>query len=92
MANGRLAGREQIAVVDDATRELSCTPDALAIAAVLARPWADVVLSGAASAEMLASNLRALAVEWDEGLEGRLAGLVEGPDAYWSERAALEWN
>ena len=92
VANGRLAGRRRIAALDDAARERRCTPDAVAIAAVLARPWVDVALSGAASSNMLASNLRALAIEWDEELEGRLGGLVEEPDAYWSERAALDWN
>ncbi len=34
--------------------------DALALAAALAQPWADVVLSGAVTIEQLQSNVRAL--------------------------------
>ena len=41
---------------------MHCTVDALALAAVLAQPWADVVLSGAATAEQGRSNVNALDV------------------------------
>jgi len=73
LANGRLIGT---------------VPDSVAIAAVLAQPWADVVLSGAVTVEQLESNLRALEAEYD----GRHDDLVEDPEAYWSARAALPWN
>ena len=66
--------------------------DAIALAAVLARPWAGVVLSGAATVEQLASNLAAREVVWDDALEERLAGLEEPAEAYWETRAALPWN
>ena len=85
LANGRLAGREPVP-------ELSGLDDALALAAVLARPWADVVLSGAASVEMLRSNLRALDVVWTPDLEERAAALVEDSEAYWARRSSLSWN
>ncbi len=73
LANGRLIGT---------------VPDSVAIAAVLAQPWADVVLSGAVTVEHLESNLRALEAKYD----GRHDDLVEDPEAYWSARAALPWN
>ena len=48
-------------------RGCGCTLDALALAAVLAQPWADVVLSGAAAEAQLASNLLALDVRVGRG-------------------------
>ena len=59
---------------------------------MLAQPWADVVLSGAATVEQLRSNLAALDVDYDDELDRRLAPLAEEPDRYWSTRAALPWN
>ncbi|MBK7973229.1 MAG: aldo/keto reductase [Deltaproteobacteria bacterium] len=99
MANGRLATRDadpafaaQDALLDRWGARLGCPRDALALAAVLAQPWVDVVLSGAASAEQLGSNLRALDVEWSEEASAELAALAEAPARYWSTRAALPWN
>jgi aryl-alcohol dehydrogenase-like predicted oxidoreductase len=92
LANGRLAGRAPAAELAAAAAELGTTPDALALAAVLARPWAGVVLSGAATVETLRSNLAAAEIAWDEALEARLAPLREDPDEYWERRSALPWN
>jgi aryl-alcohol dehydrogenase-like predicted oxidoreductase len=61
--------------------------DAQALAVALAQPWADVVLSGAASIETLRSNLRALETEVVD--DPRLA---EDSAAYWELRASLAWN
>jgi len=68
------------------------TPDALALAAALARPWADVVLSGATTVDQLLSNLAALGLDYGDELDQRLATLSEDPAEYWSARAALPWN
>jgi aryl-alcohol dehydrogenase-like predicted oxidoreductase len=92
LANGRLAGREPVPALEAAAAEAGATPDALALAAVLARPWADVVLSGAASADTLRSNLAATGVAWSDRLEERLAPLREDSAAYWSHRSGLRWN
>jgi aryl-alcohol dehydrogenase-like predicted oxidoreductase len=64
----------------------------VALAAALARPWADVVLSGAATTEQLASNLAALEVPWDDEADAALDGLAEPPEAYWEARSNLVWN
>ena len=48
--------------------------DGIALAAALAQPWADVVLSGAATVAQLESNLAALEIAWDDDLERRVAG------------------
>lgn len=92
LANGRLAGREAVPELDAVAADAGTSPDALALAAVLARPWADVVLSGAASVATLHSNLRAREVVFTAEAERRLASLAEETDAYWARRAALHWN
>ena len=63
-----------------------------AFAAALARPWADVVLSGASTVEQLENNLAALELAWDDELERQFSGLSEEPAAYWKTRAELPWN
>jgi aryl-alcohol dehydrogenase-like predicted oxidoreductase len=69
-------------------RVLEHVPDYVALAAALAQPWADVVLSGAATVEQLHSNFGALDTELDDDYPH----LTEDPDTYWSTRAALPWN
>ena len=64
----------------------------VALAAVLANPWADVVLSGAVTPAQLTSNLAALRVELDPGELAELAALAEPPERYWEERAGLSWS
>jgi aryl-alcohol dehydrogenase-like predicted oxidoreductase len=75
LANGRLAGRAAPPALAGAAAEHATTADALALAAVMSRPWADVVLSGAATVAALQSNLRAAQVTWTADLEQRLAAL-----------------
>ena len=67
-------------------------PDALSLAAVLAQPWVDVVLSGASTPDMLQSNLAAAAVALDGSVWERLEGVREAPDAYWETRSGLDRN
>ena len=92
LANGRLSPRAAPDALAAAARERGAGEDALALAAALARPWADVVLSGAATVAQLRSNLAALELAWDDELEQWLSGLVEEPAAYWEARAGLPWN
>jgi aryl-alcohol dehydrogenase-like predicted oxidoreductase len=66
--------------------------DAVALAAALARPWADLVLSGAATPDQLRSNVRALACPRDDTSEARLGGLVMDSREYWARRASLPWS
>jgi aryl-alcohol dehydrogenase-like predicted oxidoreductase len=88
LANGRLTDRGDVEHVRHEARRRGASADALALAAVLAQPWADVVLSGAATVEQLESNLGALELAYD----GALDDLAEARDAYWAARAALPWN
>ena len=99
MANGRLAPRNDDPSFADRRRTLEAeaarlgtTLDALALAAALARPWADVVLSGAASCDHLRANLAAAAVAWDFQAEGQLDQLAEAPEEYWSNRSRMPWT
>lgn len=92
LANGRLTARGGDSLLTEVAAERGTTPDALAFAAVLAQPWADVALSGATTVEQLRSNLAALDVDYDDELDRRLAPLTEEPDRYWSTRGALPWN
>ncbi|HEX6024268.1 MAG TPA: aldo/keto reductase, partial [Solirubrobacter sp.] len=62
--------------------------DAEALAAALAKPWATVVLSGAASVDVLRSNLRAL----ETPPPGDLPELIEDSETYWAKRSQLKWN
>lgn len=99
LANGRLTERNadpahaaKMAALHGEAERLGTTLDALALAAALARPWADVVLSGAATAEQLRSNAAALDVAWDAEAEEKLAELAEEPEAFWEERGRLAWT
>jgi aryl-alcohol dehydrogenase-like predicted oxidoreductase len=90
LANGRLTARGEVPPLRGLAERLGVTPDALALAAVLSQPWADVVLSGAATVAQLRSNLAAL--ELDPGIEPELAQPAEDPERYWAARADLPWN
>lgn len=91
LANGRLTARGDVPTLLEVAERRGVAPDALALAAALAQPWADVVLSGAATVETLQSNLTALELELGE-LDPGLESLAEAPARYWDERAALRWN
>jgi aryl-alcohol dehydrogenase-like predicted oxidoreductase len=90
LANGRLTARGDVTPLCQLAERAGTAADALALAAVLVQPWADVVLSGAATVDQLRSNLGAL--ELDPRLEPELAELAEDPTLYWEERSGLPWN
>jgi len=103
LANGHLAGRgdagdgaspyaEAQRTLAEEARRLDVSVDALALAAALAQPWADCVLSGAVRVEQLGANLAALSVTVPEDVLGRLAALAVPPGEYWARRAASVWT
>jgi aryl-alcohol dehydrogenase-like predicted oxidoreductase len=99
VANGRLTDRNQNPAfassrrrLEEQAQRLGTTLDALALAAVLAQPWADVVLSGAATVEQLRSNAAALAARWDDEAAARLRDIREDAEEYWTMRGRLAWN
>ena len=99
LANGRLTPRNdnpafaaRLARLRRLAASHSTTVDALALAAVLAQPWTDVVLSGAATVEHLQSNLEAEHLNLDEATLSELDALTEAPESYWKIRSNLPWN
>jgi aryl-alcohol dehydrogenase-like predicted oxidoreductase len=95
LANGRLTERNQEPtfqarrqLLETLSGRLKASFDAVALAAALARPWASVVLSGAATEAQLESNLSAVDVPWDAEAEASIETLSEDPHAYWATRAA----
>ncbi len=99
LANGRLTWRNQaadfagkLALLQKAATRLATSVDALALAAVLAQPWASVVLSGAVTVDQLRANVAATGVAWDEETATALLPLRETPEYYWRTRSHLPWN
>jgi aryl-alcohol dehydrogenase-like predicted oxidoreductase len=92
LANGRLTARGAVEPLARAAARLRSGEDALAIAAVLAQPWADTVLSGASTVAQLESNLTAFGLARDPALDEALALAAEDPEDYWNTRSALPWT
>jgi aryl-alcohol dehydrogenase-like predicted oxidoreductase len=90
VANGRLTARGDAGgrgtPVGDAAAAAGASPDALAIAAALARPWASVVLSGAATVDQLLSNVRAGELPAPD-----LPDVAEPATQYWTRRSQRPW-
>jgi aryl-alcohol dehydrogenase-like predicted oxidoreductase len=84
----RIAGRRSAA----GTERLMVGRDAVAIAAALAQPWANVVLSGAVTPSQVRSNTAALDLELGGDELGALGALATPAVAYWHERSTLEWR
>lgn len=89
LANGRLSTRGDVRALKDDASSLATTPDALALAIALAQPFADVVLSGAATVTQVRSNLAARELPVSPA---RLVELTLPPETYWAERATLKWT
>ncbi len=66
--------------------------DQEAMAAALANPWVDIVLSGAVTEAQVRSNVAALAVHPSADELAALSTLAEPPDRYWKERSQLAWR
>jgi len=96
VANGRLTDRTDLpdveAVLAPQAARLGTTPDALALAWILAHRTVDVVLSGATTPPQLQSNLSALEVTLDDEAREALSRLARPAEAYWSARSALPWT
>jgi aryl-alcohol dehydrogenase-like predicted oxidoreductase len=92
LANGRLTDRAEGDHVQEIRKEAvgrRTSIDAVALAAALSQPWADVVLSGAVTTGQLESNVKAVALargpaEWPD--------IEESTTDYWARRSALAWQ
>jgi aryl-alcohol dehydrogenase-like predicted oxidoreductase len=95
LANGRLTPRatgSEAAALNRLAAKAGVSPDAVALAAVLAQPWVDVVLSGAVTVSQLESNVAAVDADVKDEVLQELASLAEPPDRYWAERSSLPWR
>jgi aryl-alcohol dehydrogenase-like predicted oxidoreductase len=101
LANGRLTqgNRDEDDVLFPAVariRELAenrgTTLETLALGAALARPWADVVLTGAATVGQIQSNVAALELAYDAELEEQLRSVSIDSTEYWRVRSSFSWN
>jgi aryl-alcohol dehydrogenase-like predicted oxidoreductase len=92
LANGRLATRDAAPALVAVADRLGASPDAVALAAVLAQPFVDVVLSGAATTGALRSNLAAAELGLDAGALAELDALEEDSAAYWTARGEMAWT
>ena len=91
LANGRLTSRHggpALRSMRAHAAALGTTVETLAVAAALAQPWADVVLSGAVTPEQLHTHLAGLFC----GGSSRFASIAEPAETYWRKRNALPWT
>ncbi|MFI8567004.1 aldo/keto reductase [Rhodococcus sp. NPDC078407] len=89
MANGRLVAEDsELGRIADSA---GVGRDALVLAVALAQPWADVVLSGAATVAQLEQNVAALTVD-SELVAAADIDLAEPPKRYWDKRSQLAWT
>jgi aryl-alcohol dehydrogenase-like predicted oxidoreductase len=92
LANGRLTSHGAEPALLRYATERDVAPDAIAIAAAISQPWSDIVLSGAVSPQMLASNLQALELGDDDRSATALSRLALDPSIYWQRRSELPWR
>jgi aryl-alcohol dehydrogenase-like predicted oxidoreductase len=99
LANGRLTSRNRdpsfapkLEILQGAAAGFDSSVDAIALAACLVQPFADVVLSGAVTEEQVLSNVTSCRLFLDEDSMPRLMALAEPPHTYWATRKNLPWN
>jgi len=100
LANGRLTqgNPNKDPILTDAIDRIKAiakgrgtTIEVVSLAAALARPWADFVLSGAATVEQIQSNA-AHEFEYSADLENQLSGYTINSKDYWRARSAFAWS
>ena len=81
-----------VARIRELAESRGTTVEMLALGAALARPWADVVLTGAATVGQIQSNVAALELAYDAELEEQLRSASVGSAEYWRARSSFRWN
>jgi len=101
LANGRLTQGNRaeddvlfpaVARIREVAESRGTTIEILALAAALARPWVDVVLTGAAKVGQIQSNVAALGRTFDPELEEGLRSVSINSAEYWRARGSFRWN
>ncbi len=81
-----------VARIRELAESRGTTIEMLALAAALARPWADVVLTGAATVRQIQSNVAALQFAYDAELDEQLRSVSINSAEYWRARSSFRWN
>jgi aryl-alcohol dehydrogenase-like predicted oxidoreductase len=95
LANGRLgtdSGEQLPRMVMDVARTLAWRVEDVALAAALANPWADIVLSGAVTVQQVRRNREVLDRSIPAGYLQLLVPAAEPPEQYWHKRRDLQWT
>jgi len=81
-----------VAQIRELAESRGTTIEMVALGAALARPWADVVLTGAATVGQIQSNVAALELAFDPELEEKLRSVSVDSSEYWRARSSFRWN
>jgi aryl-alcohol dehydrogenase-like predicted oxidoreductase len=101
LANGRLtqANRGQddtlypaVARIRALAENRGTTVETVALAAAVARPWANIVLSGAATVDQIRWTVGAIEFAYDPELDEQLRSVAVASDEYWRARSSFRWN
>jgi aryl-alcohol dehydrogenase-like predicted oxidoreductase len=107
LANGRLSGKREarsakraeddvlvpaVEQIRKVARRHDTTIEILALGAALSRPWADIVLSGAATVAQIQSSASALELVYDNELDETLRSISINSTDYWRARSTFSWN
>jgi aryl-alcohol dehydrogenase-like predicted oxidoreductase len=101
LANGRLTQGNRdhdsvfalrVARIRELAESRGTTIEMLALAAALERPWADVVLTGAATAGQIQWSVAAVEIAYDVKVEEELRSLSVSSNEYWRARSSFRWN
>jgi aryl-alcohol dehydrogenase-like predicted oxidoreductase len=101
LANGRLTAANgerdgalfpRVARIRELAERGGTTIEMLALAAALERPWADVVLTGAATVSQVRSSIAALHAPYDANLDEQLRSVALPSAEYWQARSEFGWN
>ena len=101
LANGRLTEANpntdpvlyhDVRRIKEIAHSRGTTIERLSLAAALALPGADFVLSGAATVRQIQSNAAAREFEYSADLEDQLRGFAINSNDYWRARSTFAWN
>jgi aryl-alcohol dehydrogenase-like predicted oxidoreductase len=81
-----------VARIRDLAESRHTTLEMLALAAALARPWATVVLTGAATVGQIDANVAAVELPYDSKLDDHLRSAAVASAVYWRTRTSFRWN
>jgi aryl-alcohol dehydrogenase-like predicted oxidoreductase len=101
LANGRLTQRNSnseaafsiaLSKIRAFAAARDTTIDMLALAAALSRPWANIVLTGAATVDQIRSNVTVALFNFDDELDDQLRSVSIDSADYWRTRSSFAWN